>query len=159
MNTPTEPALSTQRIRSYHAHVYFRDADERVRALAVREAIAERFLVQLGRVHDALIGPHNAPMYQIAFGHELFSRLLPWLLLNRSGLSVLVHPNTGRARDDHVLHALWLGTALGVRADVLSNVLTHGDGARIEPNTSPRLDDEEAALFAHELASPRLGTG
>jgi len=108
-------------IRGYHAHVYFRNADERARALRVRGWIDARFPVTLGRVHDVLVGPHGSPMYQVAFERAQFASLVPWLLLNRLGLSVLVHPNTGRARDDHLLHALWLGDPIAVRAEVLSN--------------------------------------
>jgi len=115
---PSDPAC----IRGYHAHVYFRDADERARALHVRSWIEARFPdARLGRVHDRLVGPHAAPMYQVAFERALFETLVPWLLLNRLGLSVLVHPDTGRARDDHLLHALWLGEPLAIRAEVLSN--------------------------------------
>lgn len=60
-------------------------------------------------------------MYQIAFAIEVFAELVPFLMLARRGLSVLVHPNTGRARDDHLEHALWLGAPIAVRADTLSN--------------------------------------
>jgi aromatic ring-cleaving dioxygenase len=91
----------TGTIRSYHAHLYFRGPDERVAALRVREQIGARFSVQLGRVHDVPVGPHDEPMYQVAFAPETFASFVSWLMLNRQGLSVLVHPNTGRARDDH----------------------------------------------------------
>lgn len=116
--------VSADRIIGYHAHIYFHDAEERARALALRSWIAERFPVQLGRVHDVLVGPHTAPMYQVAFEVSVFPQLVPWLMLNRSALSVLVHPDTGRALDDHLVHALWLGRALPVRAEVLTNAST-----------------------------------
>jgi len=108
-------------IESYHVHIYFRTPDERGRALVVREQIGGRFAVQLGRVHDVAIGPHTAPMYQVAFARDVLPELLPWLMLNRQGLSVLLHPNTGRARDDHLLHACWLGEPLALRGEVLDN--------------------------------------
>jgi aromatic ring-cleaving dioxygenase len=123
-------------IRSYHAHLYFRTPEERERALAVREQIETRFTVQLGRVHDRTVGPHPEPMYQVAFEPAQLAPFLSWLMLNRAGLSVLVHPNTGRARDDHLHHALWLGAPLPLRGDVLSN-----DDAPISPviaNTRPQ---------------------
>ncbi len=128
-------------IASYHAHIYFRDADERARALDLRAWVAERFLVQLGRVHDRAIGPHSAPMYQIAFAREHFPALVPWLMLNRSALSVLVHPNTGRALDDHLVHALWLGSALPVRAEALSNEPSADPISPIVVNTEPHVTD------------------
>ena len=58
-------------------------------------------------------------MYQVAFGVDQFATLVPFLMINRRGLRVLVHPNTGAPRDDHVLHALWLGAPLAIKADVL----------------------------------------
>lgn len=108
-------------ILSYHAHVYFRSPEERAQALQLREQIGGLFEVQLGRVHDALVGPHSAPMYQIAFQRAQFEPLVSWLMLNSRGLSVLVHPNTGRDLDDHLVHALWLGERLAIRSHALSN--------------------------------------
>src|SRR4051812_4736996 len=119
--TSAETPRGMRAITSYHAHIYFSEAAERERALRVREWISERFGVAMGRVHDQAVGPHTVPMYQVAFDTALFEKFVPWLMLNRCGLSVLVHPNTGRARDDHLLHALWLGTPLGVRGDILPN--------------------------------------
>ena len=44
---------------------------------------------------------------------------MPFLALNRMGLTVLVHPNTKRERDDHLVHAMWLGAVLPLDASVL----------------------------------------
>jgi aromatic ring-cleaving dioxygenase len=107
-------------IASYHAHIYF-DAKTKADALQIRDWIAARFRVQLGRVHDRPIGPHTSSMYQVAFEIGEFDRLVPWLMLNRLDLSVLVHPNTGRERDDHLRNALWLGTPLRIAQEALSN--------------------------------------
>ena len=140
-----EPAASlagTGAICSYHAHLYFRSAEERALALALREAIGERFSVQLGRVHEQPVGPHDAAMYQVAFSRELFASFVPWLMLNHGPLSVLIHPNTGRARDDHLVHALWLGAALAIRAAILSNDPAHDVISPVVPNTQPRYASE-----------------
>jgi aromatic ring-cleaving dioxygenase len=129
-------------ITSYHAHIYWNNGAERVLALELREWLAERFGVAMGRVHDQAVGPHTLPMYQVAFATDVFAKLVPWLMLNRRGLSVLVHPNTGRARDDHLMHALWLGTPLPVRGEVLPNEPgTDGIDAPVV-NTSPRLSSD-----------------
>jgi len=127
---------STEVIRSYHAHIYFRDGDEREHALQLREWIGQRFAVQLGRVHDVTVGPHTAPMYQVAFAPPLFHGFVAWLMLNHAGLSVLIHPNTGRARDDHLEHALWLGEPLPVFAEVLSNDPERDVISPVVPNTA-----------------------
>ena len=105
-------------IKGYHAHIYY-DPDTRPVAERLREAIGSGFRVRLGRWHDEPVGPHPVAMYQVAFGVEEFPRLVPWLMLNRSGLSVLVHPETEDAYDDHAIHALWLGAPLALRLEGL----------------------------------------
>jgi aromatic ring-cleaving dioxygenase len=99
------------RIEGYHAHVYY-NPDSRDLAERLREAIGTAFTVQLGRWHDRPVGPHPQSMYQVAFEVAEFSRLVPWLMLNRCGLDVLVHPLTGDDYEDHARHALWLGRKL-----------------------------------------------
>lgn len=106
------------RIRSYHAHIYYDPAD-RGPAERLREAIGRDFTAQLGRWHDEPVGPHGVAMYQVAFGVDEFARLVPWLMLNRGGLSVLVHPQTDNAYDDHTIHAAWLGPKQPLRLEVL----------------------------------------
>jgi len=133
---PAEPAAT---LRSYHAHIYFRSPQERELALWLRERIAERYSVQLGRVHDVLVGPHSAAMYQVAFTRDVFEGFVSFLMLNHRELSVLIHPNTGRSRDDHLLHALWLGERLPVRGEVLSNDLKQDVISPVVPNTTPQV--------------------
>ena len=116
----TEPAPATAAIHGWHAHVYY-DATTRPQAQAVRDGLAAAFPeAKLGRWHDQPIGPHTKGMYQVAFAAGLMPSLLPWLMLNRSGLAVLVHPETGRELADHTTHAAWLGEMLPLRLDVLS---------------------------------------
>ena len=105
-------------IKGYHAHVYYHP---QTRSLAerVRRAIGERFGAQLGSWHDEPVGPHLVAMYQVAFEAEEFPTLVPWLMLNREGLNVLVHPPTGDSVADHTRCAAWLGTPLPLRLDVL----------------------------------------
>lgn len=100
-------------IAGYHAHVYY-DDDSRATAARVRDALAAGFDVVLGRWHDRPVGPHPRAMYQVAFPPDEFARIVPWLMLNRSGLTVLVHPETGDALADHGPHALWLGELLPI---------------------------------------------
>lgn len=105
-------------ITSFHAHVYYTPASRDV-AAQVREGLGDRFDVQLGRWHDKLIGPHPRSMYQVAFLPDQFNQVIPWLMLNRQGLNILVHPNTGDAVADHTKHALWLGEKLSLNIEVL----------------------------------------
>jgi|SRR5580658_3152926 aromatic ring-cleaving dioxygenase len=108
----------TAGIEGYHAHVYYEPATRGV-AERVRQALGERFPVRLGRWHDVPVGPHPGAMYQVAFAVDAFPLLVPWLMLNRGGLSVLVHPLTGDDYEDHARFALWLGAPLPLRLEML----------------------------------------
>ncbi len=116
-DAPREIAAITE----YHAHVYYDPSDEgsRARAGTVRAWVEARFPVRMGRWHDVPVGPHPGAMYQIAFAPEIFPSLAPFLMLNRMGLTVLLHPETGRPRDDHTRHAAWLGEALPLKTEIL----------------------------------------
>jgi aromatic ring-cleaving dioxygenase len=105
-------------IRSYHAHIYY-DPGTRELAQWLRDGIASNFIVELGRWHDEPDGPHPTSMYQVAFAVCEFSRLVPWLMLNRGALNVLIHPQTGASYEDHSAHASWLGKKLPLRLDGL----------------------------------------
>jgi aromatic ring-cleaving dioxygenase len=110
----------TGEIKAYHAHVYYDPASSRDRAALLREQMAAIFPdARLGRWHDQPVGPHPQAMFQVAFAADRLSAILPWLMLNRSGLTILVHPETGDAYADHAHHAVWLGAMLPLRLDVL----------------------------------------
>ena len=109
---------TSQTITGFHAHVYF-DPETRATALVVRDGLAERFDVELGRIHGKPLGPHPKSMYQVKFAPEEFGKLVPWLMLNHAGLDVLVHPETGNDVADHTDQALWLGQKLDLNIEFL----------------------------------------
>jgi DOPA 4,5-dioxygenase len=110
-------------IKGFHAHIYY-DAATRPVAARVREGLS-LFNVEVGRWHDELVGPHLKSMYQVAFAAEEFGAVVPWLMLNREGLDVLVHARTGGdAMGDHLDRSLWLGTKLNLNMEVLGRVRT-----------------------------------
>jgi DOPA 4,5-dioxygenase len=80
--------------------------------MRMRTLIAERFAVDMGRLFEAPVGPHSKPQYEVGFDLALFSRLVPWLMLNHAGLSIMIHPNTDRELADHAESVLWLGEVL-----------------------------------------------
>jgi len=113
-------AAGPEIIRHYHAHVYYDPVSSRHRAARLRERVAAAFpTATLGRWHDEPVGPHPQSMYQIALPTTLLASFLPWLMLNRDGLCILLHPGTGDAYADHTDHAVWFGGVLPLRLDNL----------------------------------------
>ena len=106
-------------IPSYHAHVYY-DAATKERAAEVRGSMERLFpAAEFGRWHDRPVGPHPDWSYQVAFQPDLFDEIVPWLALNRQGLVVFIHPNTGDALADHRDHAIWLGAVRPLNLEAL----------------------------------------
>jgi DOPA 4,5-dioxygenase len=110
-------------IEGYHAHIYY-DEGSRETAAHIREQLEQNFTVEMGRWRDQPVGPHPISMYQVKFAPNEFPRIVPWLMLNRAELTVLVHPETGDAYADHAHHALWLGQKLQLRLDILRRSAT-----------------------------------
>src|ERR1700722_15600953 len=102
----------------YHAHVYFDPATRPV-AERLREDIISRFTDKPGGVSDAPIGPHPGSQFNVMFQTDEFQRIVPWLMLNRQGLNVLVHPLTDDMVDDHTAYAMWLGAPVDLKVDTL----------------------------------------
>lgn len=114
------PADATA-ITHYHAHVYYDPASSRHRAEHLRDQIAKRFPdAQLGRWHDVPVGPHPQAMYQVAFPAAMLANFVPFLMLNRDGLTVLLHPETGDDYADHARHAVWFGEVLPLRLEMFA---------------------------------------
>ena len=104
---------NTSTITAYHAHVYF-DATTVEQARALCTKAADLFGVDMGRVHEKPVGPHPLWSCQLAASPSQFADLLPWLALNRNGLIVFCHPDTGDHLADHSRHVLWLGESLAL---------------------------------------------
>ena len=105
-------------VKGYHAHVYYDPATRPV-AERLREVVISQFAVEPGAFSDAPIGPHPISQFSVIFRAEEFQSVVPWLMLNREGLDVLVHPLTESSYDDHSKNALWLGTPVPMRLEIL----------------------------------------
>ncbi len=120
MTSVDTPAPATQTIHGYHAHVYF-DANTVELAREICSAAAERFSIRMGRVHERPVGPHPDWSCQLAFRPDRFPEVIPWLMLNRQGLVVLVHPITGNDLRDHRDYPMWMGRSRPLDLSVLSD--------------------------------------
>jgi DOPA 4,5-dioxygenase len=109
-------------LKGYHAHVYF-DAATRPIAERLRDTIVSKFTVEPGAFSDEPRGPHPVPQFNVIFEAPEFARIVPWLMLNREGLNVLVHPLTESNYDDHGKYAVWLGTPVALKLERLSGKL------------------------------------
>ena len=125
---------------SWHFHIYFPSA-EIAKAHWLHDAIARRFRVAIYPVEDGAGGPHPMPNLEVQVGWDELPKILPWLALNRQGLSVHVHPRSEDLIADHVDWPLWLGTPVrlieaeldGLRPPGADEGLEHVNGAPREP--------------------------
>ena len=105
-------------VYGYHAHVYY-NAETFPVAEKLRETLAGKFPVELGRFSGEQVGPHPVPQFQIIFTEAQFQHVVPWLMLNREGLDILVHPLTDNSYDDHTRYAVWLGTPVALKLNTM----------------------------------------
>jgi aromatic ring-cleaving dioxygenase len=109
-------------LKGYHAHVYF-DAVTKPAAERLRDTIVGKFAVTPGAFSDEPRGPHPTSQFNVIFEAPEFQNLVPWLMLNREGLDVLVHPLSGSNYDDHTRYAIWLGAPVPLKLERLSGKL------------------------------------
>ncbi|WP_299402210.1 DOPA 4,5-dioxygenase family protein [Acaryochloris sp. IP29b_bin.148] len=101
----------------YHAHVYF-DAHSVEMASSMCHQAGELFDIQVGRVHQKLVGPHPRWSCQLSFSKAQFDQLIPWLDDHRDHLTIFVHALTGNDLADHTTHASWLGDPVPLNLSV-----------------------------------------
>lgn len=106
-------------IASYHAHIYF-DAETLGQARTLCEAARDTLPVEMGRMHEKNVGPHPMWSCQLSFDADALGKVMPWLILNRDGLIVLIHPNTGQHLEDHRDRAVWMGACLALDLSIFN---------------------------------------
>ena len=104
--------------KGYHAHVYY-NAETKAKAAKLREALLDKFKVEAGGFSDAPVGPHPISQFNVMFETPAFQDVVPWLMLNRDGLDVLVHQLGESSYDDHTAYAMWLGQPVELRTEIL----------------------------------------
>ena len=103
----------------YHAHIYYDSAKTRAVAEQVCAALGEKFAVEIEGFRDTPRGPHPISNVLVIFEPDLFADVVPYLMLNRDGLDILVHPLTENAVADHSNYAIWLGNPVELKLHTL----------------------------------------
>ncbi|HEU0154673.1 MAG TPA: DOPA 4,5-dioxygenase family protein [Stellaceae bacterium] len=111
----------------YHAHIYYDPTKTRAVAERVCAALGEKFRVEIEEFRDTPRGPHPISNALVIFKPEEFEHVVPYLMLNRDGLDVLVHPLTEDAVEDHSSYAIWLGNPVALKL----HTLPRGRGGRL----------------------------
>lgn len=105
--------------RGYHAHIYYDTATTRPAAERLCAALGDQFRVEIAGFRDEPRGPHPISNVLVIFKSDQFERIVPYLMLNRGGLDVLVHPLTEDAVLDHSSYAVWLGNPVPLKLDTM----------------------------------------
>jgi aromatic ring-cleaving dioxygenase len=117
----------------YHAHIYYDPEKTRVVAERVSAAVGEKFRVEIEGFRDEPRGPHPISNVLVIFKPDQFKDVVPYLMLNRDGLDVLVHPLTTDAVEDHRGYAIWLGNPVPLKL----HTLPHGRGGQLPSGVIP----------------------
>ena len=100
--------MAEQRIENFHAHIYY-DAEEVERARQLAAAAQQRFSLPVGHFHLGPVGPHPRGSVQMTVPADQFGDVAQWLALDRGGLTIFAHANTGDDLADHTQHVIWFG--------------------------------------------------
>jgi aromatic ring-cleaving dioxygenase len=114
-----------ENLYGYHVHIYFDDTTK-VRAADLRDTLVERFKAQpSGPKFVGIAGPHPIPQMSAIFPKAAFTAdVVPWLMFNRQGLDILIHPLTDDEVEDHTTHAVWIGKPVELLMDKLKRAPT-----------------------------------
>lgn len=95
----------------FDIHIYFQQTnpDEVSFAKELHERIRREFPeLRIYPLFERPVGPHPVGMFEVnVFTPSQFGAFVSWLVVERGGLSVLVHPNTGDDLRDHTQRATW----------------------------------------------------
>ena len=95
-------------IRDFHAHIYY-DPEDVERAKRLAAAAQARFPIAVGHFHLRPVGPHPRGSVQLTVPTEAFGDVAQFLALNRDGLTIFAHAETGEDLADHTQHVIWFG--------------------------------------------------
>ena len=101
----TDATAGLSEVRGHHAHIYY-EAAQLLLAEKPGKTLAADFPVVLGRFSGEPVGPHPGLAVPRRSSSRTPSRsVVPWLMLDREGLDVLVHRTTDDMVDDRTVYA------------------------------------------------------
>lgn len=95
-------------IYNFHVHVYYEETTFNLAQKLCLE-VSQKFAVPMGYMHKRPVGPHPMWSCQLTVSKEKLGEVLSWLMLNREGLPIFFHAETGDDLADHTKHVGWLG--------------------------------------------------
>jgi len=95
-------------MRDFHAHLYF-DPDQLGVAQQVAAEAQRLFGVPVRHFHLRPVGPHPRGSCQLTVPADRFGAFAQWAVLNRHGLTIFAHADTGADLADHRDHVIWFG--------------------------------------------------
>ncbi|CAF0812645.1 unnamed protein product [Rotaria sp. Silwood1] len=113
---------------SYHIHVYFlqNDSKQRNEANQLRNQFLAKFNVSNCNDHCETwcprichwnlnmspVGPHPIGSWGVYIPLEQFTQTISFISTYHGNLTVLIHPNSGRPKIDHLINGLWIKSIL-----------------------------------------------
>jgi len=129
---------------AYPTRMYAFDASHHKKLPLTAAQVPE---LRIYRVWEQPVGPHPVGMFEVnIFTPAQFGAFVPWLVIHRGPLSVLLHPNTDDELRDHTQRASWLGTPWPLNLRVFK--------PKEEVKEAPKIP-EEAIDYGDEDPSPQ----
>ena len=104
-------------IKNFHVHVYF-EPEQFEQAKVLCQQAHTLFNVKIGTFHHKPVGPHPMQMCQLTADTKTIGELISWLAINRDGLIMFIHPDTGNNLKDHTEHAIWMGKMMTLNLSI-----------------------------------------
>ncbi|TAQ89438.1 hypothetical protein B7494_g2203 [Chlorociboria aeruginascens] len=121
---------------AFDVHIYHfqKNPEQSKFARELWERIRREFPeLRIYRFWEEPIGPHPIAMFEVnLFTPAQFGAFIPWLIIHRGPLSVLVHPNTinpvtgeaDEAERDHTQRATWMGEKIILDLSIFKTMAT-----------------------------------
>lgn len=105
---------------------------------------------------DFPIGPWVSPQFAVYVPPDRFADTVPWIMQNRAFYDVMVHPNSGCLKDDHIYWSIWGGDKWQINANLEEMTPRPVPPS---PNPAPPVDVRQCKVCAHYYDAEADGEG